>query len=279
LLAKLVTNPRLVREAIGNTDEFITWLRIEKDQRQDVVEFFKKHGKRFLASSQLLIKKRLDDIVEAMQVGKKVFSYESLQRYFENYLEKTGLDEYVPKNPLAESILFCRYIISSENVCEREKIILDYDLTRNLVFQDLMNDVNNYNYVIHDVEAVGCISAYQLKAVAHPSIRIKSFPAGTSLIIQAIKNNAPNDSIKLLSESEILIFHKNWKKGGVATLKISSDTEKFIKILTGSASLGHAYYLLNKETGKDVEVLRPMVAQLIECGLCVFQSIGSDSHV
>jgi len=137
----------------------------------------------------------------------------------------------------------------------------------------LMNDGRSYHSVIRDAETVSC-APYQMKVVIHPSVKIKEFPAGTSLLIKAIRNNASDDGVIFSSGKEILIFHKNWKKGGVATLKISPDTEKFIKILAYADSLGHAYDLLNEETGTELDVLRSVVTRFVESGLCVFQSVG-----
>ncbi|OGT38687.1 MAG: hypothetical protein A3F11_03590 [Gammaproteobacteria bacterium RIFCSPHIGHO2_12_FULL_37_14] len=274
LLAKLVTNPRYVREVISNADEFLNILGIEKNQKIELVDFFKNHGEKFLASSQLLAKKRLDNIVEAMQVGRKIFSYELLKRYFENYLEKTGLDEYVDKNPISESILFCKYIIANENTDEREKVILDYDLTRNIVLQQLMNDHKSYESLVYDLETVINTKDCQLSALIHPSIQIKKFPAGTSLMVKAIINNVPNVGISASTDEEILIFHKNWRKGGVVTLKVSPPTVEFIKILMRCDTLEHSYQMLNKELGADIEISKSMVKQFIECGLCTIRFVG-----
>tara|TARA_R110000868_G_scaffold396846_3_gene669214 strand:- start:191 stop:1069 length:879 start_codon:yes stop_codon:yes gene_type:complete len=271
LLAKLVTNPRLVREAINKTDEFMGWLNIGEKQRHELVGFIKTHGERFLASSQLLAKKRLDDIIDAMQVGRKIFVYELIQNYFENYIEKTGLDEYVSKNPIVESIHFCKYIISNENICDRERIVLEYDLTRNLVLHELMIDGESYGELIQEPEAVSSAPVCQIKALIHPSIRIKKFPAGTSLMIKAIANNSSDDRLLISSEEEILIFHKNWLKSGVVTLKVSPDTVEFIKTLMSTDSLGHAYHLLHEVSGVDIEILKQVVRRFIECGLCAIQ--------
>lgn len=254
-LCKLITNPHLLEQNIFSIRKLLNSLHIEKDIKKQLLKFFKENGTRFLASARILKKRRRDNIYNNMPIVTQYFDHNLLDEQWDNYLLHLVSDNVSsPQNPLIESIHFIRYIeqkisyLFSTTVVAAE--VLKYERIRNEViigysqFQDV-------NYIIHPSFSAGEFSS-----------------GGLEVIKSSITPELNNKNSSLDTQSVYLIlFFKNWIKGGVTTAKIAHRLYEILNSIRYAVSLEQAQSILRSSYSLNIEEITALFKLLLTQGI------------
>lgn len=217
VLAKLVTNPSYVEKNIHNVSTLLADFDISSHDNALLKDFFREYGKQFLASTRLLKKRRWDNIKQSLQLLTLVLSSEKLNTLWEAYTQNIGLQDEVPKNPLIESTRFCEYLLAHGSLTAIENALITYELIRNQTIVNFSMDFTDY------------AAEKSFKAI-HPCYVVKSFECNISALVKATNQGQKSEHLSSIYQPipETILFYKNWKKDGVASLKINPYVEQFI---------------------------------------------------
>lgn len=221
VLAKLVTMPHLCEKINEDADKILGNFLLLDHDKVKLLQFFKTYSVKFIASSRLLKKKRWDDVCEAMQLFKHVVAPDELAISWDNYLRTLDIKADSPKNPLIESVNFCTYLLN-EKIFEGYVIneLIKYEIVRNNVIINYSNDTTSYLDKFH-TEINYNLDRHNTVLFVHPCAQISVFNINISYYIDAAYNNklSKADIERFTPEKQTIICYKNWKNGGVATIK------------------------------------------------------------
>ncbi|MEG8132740.1 hypothetical protein G3N89_20115 [Xanthomonas hortorum pv. gardneri] len=250
-LARLVVNPPAALHVLrgGCPAEFGVVLAPDTHAALNV--FFESHGAAFRASVLMLRKRRLDNILDALTVTSRLFSEYELACYWDDYLASIATQAPTPKNRLLESVAFGRFVIETLPADDPHVTLVEYDVTRNGVAAAA---AAASRYTLHESPERGLL-------LLHPASQIVGFMVNVAGLVKAVTSGMTRNAVldAIVKGPERILFFKNWKRGGVGTLKLGSAVEKSLGLFDGRYS--HAE-LLNRHPH-----LSTLVASLLTAGV------------
>ncbi|WP_340614771.1 hypothetical protein [Xenorhabdus thailandensis] len=105
-LSKLISNPKYSIKMYENPNKFMKINQISQENKDILVNFFRKNGDKFFKSSILQKTKRMEGLIMALPYLYKYLTKELFEYEFEKYLLSLDFDNEVKKNPIIESIFF-----------------------------------------------------------------------------------------------------------------------------------------------------------------------------
>lgn len=228
-LARLVVNPPAALHAIrgGCLTEF--GVVLAPDTRAALSAFLESHGAAFRASVLMLRKRRLDNILDALTVTPRLFSEYELSCYWDDYLTSVATQAPTPKNPLLESIVFGRFVIDALPTDDPHAALVEYDVTRNAVAAAAAVDVRRYT--LHASPESGAL-------LLHPAAQVTGFTVNVASLVKAVTSGMTRNAVLAAASSapERILFFKNWRRGGMGTLKVGRAVEESLGLFDGRYS-------------------------------------------
>ncbi|MCC8469110.1 hypothetical protein [Xanthomonas phaseoli] len=220
------------------------------DARATLNVFLESHGAAFRASVLMLRKRRLDNILDALTVTSLLFSEYELSCYWDDYLASIANQSPTPKNPLLESVAFGRFLIETLPADDPHVALVEYDVTRNGVAAAAAAS----RYTLHESPERGLL-------LLHPASQIVGFLVNVACLVKAVTSGMTRNAVldAIVKVPERILFFKNWKRGGVGTLKLGSAVEKSLELFDGRYSHSE---LLNRHPH-----LSTLVASLLTAGV------------
>lgn len=269
VLAILITNSCMVENLPLEANKILNRFRLKLKDKNELKLFFKKHHKQFIASSLLLKKKRWDDIQNSLHLIRKIFEKSNLDDFFEKYLRQIHYRESVPKNPLVESVIFCKYLI--ESGCCKDSVkteIINYEILRNSVIINFISDDTKYIHHHLMTEQLGNLDLNRNVFFIHPSAKIAHFNFNVSAYVQEIANEEKVLKFKTeyISEIQSLLFYKNWIKGGASVIKLNKLIEKIFDAVFQFKVISLETILQN-DWPYSADFIKKALLSLAKCGL------------
>lgn len=253
-LARLVVNPPAALQVLrgGCPAEF--GVVLAPDTQATLNVFLESHGAAFRASVLMLRKRRLDNILDALTVTSRLFSEYELSCYWDDYLVSIANQSPTPKNPLLESVAFGRFVIETLPTDDPHVALIEYDVTRNGVAAAAAAAAAASSYTLHESSERGLL-------LMHLASQIVGFMVNVACLVKAVTSGMTRNAVldAIVKGPERILFFKNWKRGGVGTLKLGSAVEKSLELFDGRYS--HAE-LLNRHPH-----LSTLVASLLTAGV------------
>lgn len=231
-LAMLVVNPAASLRLLETRDPSSVGLEMSDQTKSALISFLSTHGRAFRTSVLLLRKRRLDSVLDTLTVVSRLFSEYELACYWDDYLASIAIEERCPKNPLFESLHFCRYVLGSLSQSDPHAALMAYDLARNEVMAAIATDGVPY---YHDPanEDSGRYAPF-----LHPSSRVEAFPTNVGVMVKMLADGISRNLVIEAStgQPEVVLFFKNWKRGGVGSLRLNAPAKKALTLLNGQRS-------------------------------------------
>lgn len=218
-LAKLVVNPHATALFLKSRCPSSAGLNMTECEQRVLVEFINNHAQAFRASVLLLRKRRMDNVLEALGVISRLFSEYELACYWDDYLSLLDIHAATPKNPLLESICFARHILADLPPCDVHASLVEYEVTKNEVIARVASDES----ATPDVSRAEALD--QWAPYVHPAIQSATFHYNVSLLVKMISGGSVRGDVlrACVRTDETLVFFKNWRKGGVGTMRASNS--------------------------------------------------------
>lgn len=230
-LARLVVNPPAALHALRGGCPGDFGILLSPDERAELGTFLESYGQAFRASVLMLRKRRLDNILDALTVTPRLFSEYELSCYWDDYLLSVATDAPTHKNPLLESILFGRFVIQALPSGDVHSALVEYDVTRNEVAATAAADVNRYP--VHEADE-------RVALFLHPAWRVAGFSINVAAMVKAVMSGRDRNAVlsSAAATPERILFFRNWKRGGVGTLKVNAAVEQSLELFDGRRPLG-----------------------------------------
>jgi hypothetical protein len=254
VLAKLITTPAHTVCDMNNSEKLLSPFNLSENDKKLLIQFFENYGEKFRASTILLRKRRWDNIKQSLQLVTKIFKFHPLEQYWDAYLKQLTYFNKTPKNPLIESVQFCEFLLTLNDLPVVYYPLIEYEKTRNQTIINYSLDFNDYKNNNKNI-------------LIHPCYIIKDFNCNISELVKLILlENLPQSLEKTYALSnESILFYKNWRKGGVATLKITPVIKNFIFLITQ----GNTFSSISESLNLSKEVFDRFLKKLIDCGLII----------
>ncbi|OKP04807.1 hypothetical protein [Xenorhabdus eapokensis] len=254
-LSKLISNPKYSIKMYENPNKFMKINYISQENKDILVDFFRKNGDKFVKSSILQKNKRMEGLIMALPYLYKYLAKEQFEYEFEKYLLNLDFDNEVKKNPIIESIFFCRHIINKTKdnilkniaIYEKEKNSLLIDLQQNNLLNP--NTKENLKYNIDDIDLE------RLFIASNSTIRIKKFNIDIISVLSLIDKKLPKDAIKKTpNKNELnILFYKKQKSRKIISLSIGDIINHIIFLCKKVISFSELYQEINKLYNIDKE--------------------------
>lgn len=265
LLSKLVTNPRCLMRALGSPLSFVEEIRLNPTDKILLVDFLNENCHKFLASALFLFRKRFLSVLETLHLIEKIYSIDELDIFWTKYMATFKLYDNPPKNPMYESLTFCKYVLAREELDEIEKLIFQYEIYRN----EICLQYNTYQDDKHTLVSRNSLST---NLFIHPCSQIIVFNGNISDIIKSCVNNKislEKASIIYKKCEEYILFFKNFKIGKMTTIKISELHKLIIETIQASKDLKKAFRIMHAKYNIDYEQFKKVALQLVSIGLAL----------
>ncbi len=262
-IATLITHPDIAENYIDFRNEVALALHLNKFDINILDSFYENNKEKFTASARILKKNRWDDIKLSLPIITNHIKQTKLNSIWEDYIGKNNITEFIPKNPLAESVVFSKFLEAHALITRPEQQLIKYERIRNEVtyrhHENFMRPPADKNILVNEE------NMRKFSAFIHGCYRIESFEYDILKILS--KNNLEN-SYELLSDNYKILFYKNLKKEGISTLKISIDIENIIKKIITENELLTTYTFYQKKLAKK-DFLQ-FLTKLKEIGVLIF---------
>jgi len=233
-LAVLVTNLHFSENYMDFREKIIAELSLDESDANALDIFYEDNKSKFTASSRILKKNRWDDIKSSLPIIVNNIDNKILDALWECYLSKHKLTDNIPKNPLAESILFTEFSEKSPLLSFVTQQLFKYERIRNTVTYK-----HNETFIKHPVTKdhdVNEANMMNFSIYIHECYRIEAFECDIPKIINKLKNDDASTIVNC-----VILFFKSLNKEGIGTLKISSDAKDLIDRVKISNNLCEIY--------------------------------------
>ncbi|WP_445496944.1 hypothetical protein [Photorhabdus sp. SF281] len=218
-LSKLISNPKYSIKMYENPNKFMDKYRVAQENREVLINFFRKNGGRFVNSSILQKIKRMDGLKGALPNIYKYLGEEKFEFEFEKYLNSLNFNNEVKKNPVIESEVFCNFMINSTEDEILELIAL-YEKEKNRLIIDLQNMNNNSWKDYIPKTDIGKME--KIFVISHPTVRIKKFAKNISVLLNLLHKGEPPNVLKdhLMEKRSNILFYKKDKSREIVSCMI-----------------------------------------------------------
>ncbi|MDX7997736.1 hypothetical protein FE394_00615 [Xenorhabdus sp. Reich] len=259
-LSKLISNPKYSIKMHENPHKFMIEHDISKENKELIINFFKINGDKFVKSSILQKIRRMDGLISALPILYSYLGKEKFECKFEEYFINLSFNDNVKKNPIFESVFFCRHIIKNtkDNIIksialyekEKNKIII------NLEVKTSDNEKENNGNEIENNEIPEAL------LISNPTIRIIKFNIDILSLLSDINKNTSKENYQKKSQrkkSKVLFYRKE-NSNKVISLSIGNIIHHIIlkskKPILVSELLEKTNELFNIDEGSVISTLK-----------------------
>lgn len=238
-LATLVTNSNFAENYMDFRSQIIMDLNLNQSDTDVLDSFYENNKNKFAASARILKKNRWDDIKSSLPIIVNHIDTEILNAVWDDYLSNCKITDHIPKNPLAESILFAKFAETNVLLTPMRQQLVKYERIRNEVTYKHHENFTRHTFVAEININEASLSNYSV--YIHPCYRIEEFKYD---IPKLINKNTLRNNEELLLDNCVILFFKNLNKEGIGTLRISNDAKNIINQANSSNNLAelHSYF-------------------------------------
>lgn len=271
VLSKLINNPRCLIRALGSPGLFFSELELSESCQEELINFLNTNSHAFLSSSLFLARKRFLAILESLQLFTKLKTLDCLDIYWNKYLFSFKLDDHAPKNPIYESLDFCRYIKKNEKLEKLEEIILDYEIERNTTILSYSTCPDSYSSLRIHTEKITEDNLQHYQLFFHPCLRIVKFFCNLSSLIASCQTQPSLDFLckKYKKEEEYVLFYKNYNNGKITSVKFTQQLKDIFDGFLSGQSLQDNLNLWSKNSIVAFDEFKQVLDSLVNFGICM----------
>lgn len=259
-LAALITNPLYALNFEELNEQIGEQLQLSTQEMEELFKFYKINNHRFTASSKILSKNRWDNVKQSLPIICKFISRGKLDEIWHQHLYKKNLDLLTPKNPLMESLVFCKYLLQSKNLSDQERQIVKYEYIRNEVTYSHHErfDINIPRRI--DITSDSNFAAYAI--YFDKSYQVHEFELDLFMLLR---------KQELVYEKTKILFFKNLTKEGVGSIKLNDKISLIMELAVYRKNVSE---IMNSLAVSSREIFINLLKQLTDCGLLYITNLN-----